>query len=135
LKSVKKWFWEVVVIVRNVEDVEVIEVKEATYHGEKVPVNGCKIRWVVDPETGGDKYNHNFSFRYFVLEPGGEIPMHEHAYEEVVFMLEGSLLFSTEEETVEARSGDAIYTYTYEPHALKNHTSSPAVFTCSIDNV
>ena len=122
-------------IVRNVEDVEVIEVKEATYHGEKVPVNGCKIRWVVDPETGGDKYNHNFSFRYFVLEPGGEIPMHEHAYEEVVFMLEGSLLFSTEEETVEARSGDAIYTYTYEPHALKNHTSSPAVFTCSIDNV
>ena len=122
-------------IVRNAKDVEPIEVKEATYHGEKVPVTGCKIRWVVDPETGGDKYNHNFSFRYFVLEPGGEIPMHEHAYEEVVFMLEGALLFSTEEETVEVKPGDAIYTYTFEPHALKNHTSSPAIFTCSIDNV
>jgi len=122
-------------IIRKVHEVPEIEVKEVTRHGEKVPVTGCKIRWVVDPSTGDERYNHNFSFRYFVLEPGGEIPMHEHAYEEVVFMLEGSLLFSTENETVEVGPGEAIYTYTFEPHALRNHTSSPAVFTCSIDNV
>ncbi len=122
-------------IIRKVDDVPAIEVKEVTRHGEKVPVTGCKIRWLVDPETGGDKYNHNFSFRYFVLEPGGEIPMHEHAYEEAVFMLEGSLQFSTEEKTVEVHPGQVIYTYTFEPHALKNHTDAPAIFTCSIDNV
>jgi len=122
-------------IVRNLNEVPEIEVKEVTRHGKKVPVTGCKIRWVVDSETGDEKYNHNFSFRYFVLEPGGEIPMHEHAYEEAVFMLEGSLLFSTEEETVEVGPGDSVYTYTFEPHALKNHTSAPAIFTCSIDNV
>jgi quercetin dioxygenase-like cupin family protein len=122
-------------IVRNVQDVEEIEVTEAVRHGEKVPVRGCRIRWVVNSETGGDKYNHNFSFRYFILDPGGEIPMHEHAYEEAVHMLEGALQFSTEDETVEVHPGDVVYTYTFEPHALKNHTSEPAVFTCSIDNV
>lgn len=122
-------------IIRNVSEVPEIVVNEVTHRGKKVAVTGCKIRWIVDPETGGGVYNHNFSFRYFVLEPGGEIPMHEHAYEEVVFMLEGALLFSTEEETVEVKSGDSVYTYTFEPHALKNHTSEPAIFTCSIDNV
>ena len=122
-------------IIRKVSDIPAIEVKEVIRHGEKVPVTGCKIRWIVDSETGGEAYNHNFSFRYFILEPGGEIPMHEHAYEEVVFILEGALLFSTEEETVEVGPGETIYTYTFEPHALKNHTSSPAIFTCSIDNV
>jgi len=55
----------------------------------------------------------------------GPKPM-EHPGEELVFMLEGSLCFTVEEEEYVLRRGDALHFRTDRPHRWSNPSSRPA---------
>ena len=50
----------------------------------------------------------------------------EHPGEELVFMLEGSLCFTVEEEEYVLRRGDALHFRTDRPHRWSNPSSRPA---------
>ena len=88
---------------------------------------------------GGDEYQHNHALRYFTLGPNGDIPVHNHQYVEIVYMLTGRVTFASyrngHKEEREVVPGDFIYTYSFEPHSLTNLGNEPATFLCCIDCV
>jgi len=74
-------------IVRNIMDVEAIEVKEVQYQGKPHEVKGTSLRWMGHSALGGPEYKHNYAIRYFTIDPGGIIPTHSHDYVQAAFLL------------------------------------------------
>jgi len=99
---------------------------------EEVNMKGAKkvkIQWLISKERGGAP---NFAMRRFILEPGGEIPVHNHNYEHEIFVLkgEGKIGVNSEEDYVKA--GDFIYIPPNVPHWYKNTGSNVLIFLCII---
>lgn len=70
----------------------IVEEKVTTAGAEKVT-----IRWLISQKDGAE----NFHMRLFTVAPGGKTPLHAHAWEHEVYILEGSgtLLYEGEEKT------------------------------------
>lgn len=127
--------------VMNYQDLENLPVKEISFKGTPREVTGTGIRWLSrcgDDGTGQPAYG----LRYFTIEPGGQIPIHNHAYHQTMYILEGTfecyrygMDSETPLETVVTGPGDAVYIPGMEPHGMKNIGDTPAAFLCCIADV
>ncbi|MBW2058827.1 MAG: cupin domain-containing protein [Deltaproteobacteria bacterium] len=128
--------------VRNWKDVEEVKVENITYKGELKKVTGVGIRWL--SRTGRDeKGEPEYGLRFFTVQPGGEIPIHDHFYVQTMYILSGRFecwRFDPETgeiaEKVICKPGDAIYAPSMEPHGMRNMSETePGTFLCCICNV
>jgi len=89
---------------------------------------GATVRWLISRPEGAP----NFAMRLFELQPGGSTPLHSHAWEHEVFILEGSAEISSEKGPVRASSGDAVLVLPDEQHQFRNTGQSVARFLCMV---
>ncbi len=127
--------------VLNFKDCEDVKIEKFPFKGSQRVVKGTSIRWL---SRCGDDGNGNpeYGLRYFTIQPGGEIPIHNHFYHQTMYILSGKFLcyrYEMEsEEAVEKKiteSGDFVYIPSMEPHGMKNIGDEPATFLCCIANV
>jgi len=97
------------------------------------PVNaegakGATIRWLIGKESGAP----NFHMRLFELAPGGQTPLHTHAWEHELYILEGSGQMQTEKGSAPFAAGEFIYVAPHEKHQFVNNGSSVCRFLCLV---
>jgi quercetin dioxygenase-like cupin family protein len=102
------------------------------FRGRPVRIKGTTIRWLVNEETVGENYPYNFALRYFTMKPRGIIPLHEHAYEETLYVLKGRIKVETESEKALLKPGQYVYLGPNEPHKVANVGPGEAAFLCCI---
>ncbi len=127
--------------VKNIKECEEIKIEKFPFKGDERKVIGTTVRWLSRAGDDGQG-NPEYGLRYFTVQPGGEIPIHNHFYHQTMYILSGRFecyRFDMEtEEAVETKivgSGDFIYIPSMEPHGMKNIGSEPATFLCCIANV
>jgi quercetin dioxygenase-like cupin family protein len=127
--------------IMNFKNCEEVKIEKFPFKGSQRDVTGTSIRWLSrfgDDGTGYPEYG----LRYFTIQPGGEIPIHNHFYHQTMYILSGSFEcyrydMESEEalETLVTGPGDYIYVPSMEPHGMKNIGDKPATFLCCIANV
>ena len=125
----------------NYKDCQDVNIEKFPFKGTPRKVTGTSIRWLSRCGNDGTG-NPEYGLRYFTIQPGGEIPIHNHFYHQTMYILQGTFecyRYDMEsEEPVESRvteSGDFIYIPSMEPHGMKNIGSGPGAFLCCIANV
>ncbi len=104
------------------------------FRPEEVPAEepesmpGVKIRWVIDKKRGAE----NFSMRVFEVAPGAATPLHDHWYEQEMFLLEGQGVIAGKEGERPLTSGTVMWVPPYERHQIRNTGSEPLRFICVI---
>jgi quercetin dioxygenase-like cupin family protein len=74
------------------------------------------MRWLVGRRTGAKTY----AMRHFEIKPGGIIPLHSHAEEHEIFVLEGEAKMFGGKETMVAKKDDVVFVPSDEPHGYDN---------------
>ena len=127
--------------ISNFKDCEDIKIEKFPFKGGMRDVIGTSVRWLSQYGDDGTGYPE-YGLRYFTIQPGGEIPIHNHFYHQTMYILSGRFecwQFDMEtEEIVEKRitgPGDYIYVPGMEPHGMRNIGDEPATFLCCIANV
>ncbi len=125
----------------NYIDCEDVKIDKFPYKGKKNDVVGTSIRWLSKHGDDGHGYPE-YGLRYFTIQANGYIPIHNHFYHQTMYILQGQFECwrfdpATDEiaERCIAKSGDAIYLPSLEPHGMKNIGDEPATFLCCICNV
>ena len=108
----------------RVIDVSELAPQPVTDEGAK----GTTVRWLIGKPEGAP----NFAMRLFELEPGGATPLHEHAWEHEVFVLDGSLQVVAEQGPVEVSAGAAVLVMPGERHQFRNAGNAVARMLCVI---
>ena len=90
--------------------------------------SGVSVRWVIAEEDRAP----NFFMRVFHVEPGGYTPIHEHAWEHEVFVLDGNGNVLKSGEQVPIARGDVVFVAPDENHQFKNTGSGTLTFICVI---
>jgi quercetin dioxygenase-like cupin family protein len=62
----------------------------------------------------------DISVEHFVKPPEHASPRHQHPSAQVLIVLKGKMILTTDDEAQELNEGDAAYIPPNEPHALKN---------------
>jgi len=62
----------------------------------------------------------NFSFRVFTIEPGGHTPFHQHPFEHMQYVIEGSGALVSENKEHDIKKGDFALILPDEKHQIKN---------------
>jgi quercetin dioxygenase-like cupin family protein len=127
--------------VLDYKDVEDVKIEKFPYRGKMNDVIGTSVRWlskVGDDGTGNPEYG----LRFFTIQPGGQIPIHSHFYNQTMYILEGEFecwaFDSKTDDLVEKKncpSGTSIFIPSMEPHGMKNIGDTPATFLCCICNI
>ncbi len=122
-------------------DCEEKQIDKFPYRGRQLDVIGTSIRWLSqhgEDENGIPEYG----LRFFTIQPGGQIPIHNHFYHQTMYILSGEFeCWEFDENTDElkkkvvCRPGTSIYIPSMQPHGMKNVTDEPATFLCCICNV
>ena len=81
---------------------------------------------------GQDEGAPNFIMRRIELEPAGCTPFHDHDWEHVVYILEGSGRLVGEKKRYKLKPDDAVFVAPGEKHQFTADKDSPLVFLCSI---
>jgi quercetin dioxygenase-like cupin family protein len=89
---------------------------------------GVKIRWVIDQKRGAQ----NFAMRIFEVAPGASTPLHDHWYEQEMYLLEGEgvLVGETGEQLLE--SGHVMWVPPHERHQIRNTGAATLKFICCV---
>ncbi len=75
----------------------------------------------------------NFSFRVFTIEPGGHTPLHNHPFEHLNYVIEGSGVVVGESKETKIKKGDFVMVPPGETHQYKNTaTSGSLVLICAV---
>jgi quercetin dioxygenase-like cupin family protein len=128
--------------VLNFKDREDVKIDKFPYRGKQHDVKGISVRWL--SKAGEDEMGYpEYGLRYFTAQPGGEIPIHNHFYQQTMYILSGRFeCHQYDPETdlsvksVICGPGDVIYLPSMEPHGMKNISDTePATFLCCICNV
>ena len=127
--------------VLNFKSCEDVKIEKFPFKGEQRDVTGTSIRWL--SKTGDDGTGYpEYGLRYFTIQPGGEIPIHNHFYHQTMYILSGRCecyCYDMETEkitmTMETGPGDFIYVPSMEPHGMRNTGDEPLTFLCCIANV
>jgi quercetin dioxygenase-like cupin family protein len=61
-----------------------------------------------------------FSFRVFTIEPGGHTPFHQHPFEHMQFVIEGSGALIAENQEYKIKKGDFALILSDEKHQIRN---------------
>ncbi len=89
---------------------------------------GVRLRWVVSKANGAPRY----AMRVFEVEPGGEIPLHHHWYEQEMYVLEGEGTIGDADTEQPIRAGTVMYVPPHQPHRLRNTGQDRLRFICVI---
>lgn len=89
---------------------------------------GVKIRWVIDQKRGAQ----NFAMRIFEVAPGAETPLHDHWYEQEMYLLDGEGLMVGERGEQALRPGHVMWVPPNERHQIKNTGGQPLRFICCV---
>ena len=123
------------------KDCEDKKIDKFPYRGGMNEVIGTSIRWL--SQNGDDGHGYpEYGLRFFTIEPGGRIPIHNHFYHQTMYVLSGEFeCWSFDPETdkrIETKTcepGTSIYIPSLEPHGMKNISDEPGTFLCCICNV
>ena len=89
---------------------------------------GVKIRWVIDKKRGAE----NFAMRVFEVDPGAATPLHDHWYEQEMYILEGRGVMVGERGDNPVEPGNVLWVAPHERHQMKNTGKSTLKFICCI---
>ena len=127
--------------VNHYKEVEDVIIDKFPYKGDLLEVIGTSVRWLSKYGDDGHGYPE-YGLRYFTIQPGGQIPIHNHFYHQTMFILDGEFecwaFDSDSDEMVEKHScgpGSSIFVPSMEPHGMKNVSKEPGHFLCCICNV
>jgi len=125
-------------IAMHTNDVEEVKVGLVNYRGESSQAKDVSVRWlskVGQDSEGGPAYG----LRLFTVGPGGEIPTHEHAYVQTMYIVSGEFeCWELNPKTGELAKrtcgpGDMVYVPSLEPHGMRNVSAThPGQFLCCI---
>ncbi len=126
-------------IAMNATDVEEVKVGSVPYKGQALDAKGVSVRWL--SKTGQDTQGAPaYGLRLFTVGPGGEIPIHNHAYVQTMYIVSGQFEcweFSPDTGEIANKQvcgpGDMVYIPSMEPHGMRNTSSiEPGQFLCCI---
>ncbi len=120
-------------------DVENAAVGTVPYKGGQGAAVGVEVRWLSRAgrdAQGGPAYG----LRLFTIAPGGEIPIHNHSYEQTMYILSGRFEcweFDADSDEITNSAvcgpGDLVYIPSMEPHGMRNLSDTEAgQFLCCI---
>jgi len=89
---------------------------------------GATVRWLISRPEGAP----SFAMRLFELQPDGSTPLHSHAWEHEVFILEGEAEVVCDAGPTRVAAGDAVLVLPDERHQFRNVGGSVARFLCMI---
>jgi len=123
------------------KDCEDVKIEKFPYKGSFREVIGTSIRWLSKHGDDGHGYPE-YGLRFFTIQPGGQIPIHNHFYHQTMYILSGKFEcweFNLETDVQTKKEvcgpGCAIYIPSMEPHGMKNISNEPGMFLCCICNV
>jgi quercetin dioxygenase-like cupin family protein len=108
----------------KVEDSKNIAKMPVEHEGAK----DTEIRWLISKEDGAE----NFAMRMFELQPGGHTPLHTHAHEHEVFVIEGQGVFVCEGQENEFSAEFVIFVPGGKEHQFRNTGNSVLRMLCLI---
>jgi quercetin dioxygenase-like cupin family protein len=98
--------------------------EQVTHYGS----TGTTIRWLINRDNGA----RTFAMRRFVVQPGGEIPLHSHEADHEIYILSGEGVAFTPEHEVAIESDMFLYVPPNEKHGYRNTGDTPLIFICVI---
>jgi quercetin dioxygenase-like cupin family protein len=105
------------------------------------PVLGTGVRWLSRFGDDGNGYPE-YGLRLFTIQPGGQIPIHNHFYHQTMYILQGEFeCWEFDPQTDEIREkkicgpGTAVYIPSMAPHGMRNVSNEASSFLCCICNV
>jgi quercetin dioxygenase-like cupin family protein len=107
----------------NYEKVKASDVQDAG-------ASNVKVRWLITKDMGAK----NFAMRLFEIAPGGLSPLHRHAWEHEVFILEGEGVIFDGTKTTPLKPNDVVFVPSDELHQFKNVGKKALKFLCLIPN-
>ncbi|BDD89204.1 cupin domain-containing protein [Desulfofustis limnaeus] len=123
------------------QDVEDIKIEKFPYKGEMLDVVGTSVRWLSKHGDDGNGYPE-YGLRLFTIQPGGQIPIHNHFYHQTMYIQSGEFeCYAYDPESgdvTEAKicgPGTSVYLESMEPHGMRNISNTPGTFLCCICNV
>ncbi len=90
--------------------------------------SGVSIRWLITEKDSAP----NFVMRHFEITPGGHTPLHSHAWEHEVYILEGAGTVTGSSGDEPFRTGDVIFMPPAEEHQFKNTGPATVKMLCLI---
>ena len=107
---------------------KVFDYKQVEAKNANEGASGLKVRWLITREMGAP----NFAMRLFEMEPSGKSPLHTHAWEHEVFILEGEGVVIDREKERKLKAGDVVFIKPNEKHQFKNNGSATLRFLCLV---
>ena len=98
---------------------------------EKVEMDGvkdCQYQVAISSRDGAP----SMAMRFFEVAPGGHTPLHNHAYEHEIYVIEGAGSVWRDGKEVALKPGDVLYIPSDEKHQFKNTGAQPFKFMCLI---
>lgn len=89
---------------------------------------GTTIRWLINRDNGA----RTFAMRRFEVQPGGEIPLHDHEADHEIYILSGKGLAFTKNQEIDIEQNMFLYVPPNEPHGYRNPGNETLVFLCVI---
>ncbi len=89
---------------------------------------GVKVRWVIDQKRGAE----TFAMRIFEVAPGAATPLHDHWYEQEMFLLEGHGTMVGERGALALDPGVVMWVPPYERHQVRNTGTGSLKFICCV---
>lgn len=90
---------------------------------------GVTIRWLISKEDGAPR----FAMRVFDVQPGAEIPLHDHWYEQEMFILSGKGVASGPASGEhEISAGSVLWVPPEETHSFRNDGDDVLRFICCV---
>lgn len=89
---------------------------------------GVKVRWVIDQKRGAE----TFAMRIFEVAPGAATPLHDHWYEQEMFLLEGHGTMVGDHGAQALDPGVVMWVPPYERHQVRNTGTGPLKFICCV---
>jgi len=104
-------------------------------------VIGTSVRWLSKHGDDGNGYPE-YGLRFFTIQPGGHIPIHNHYYHQTMFILSGEFEcwdFDSETDQIKGKficgPGTSVYIPSLAPHGMRNISPEAGTFLCCICNV
>jgi quercetin dioxygenase-like cupin family protein len=120
-------------------NVEIIQVGAVQYKGESSDAKHVGVQWL--SKVGQDaEGSPAYGLRLFTVGPAGEIPIHNHAYVQTMYIVSGNFecgAFDLDtDKMIDKRicgPGDMVYIPSLEPHGMRNLSETePGQFLCCI---
>jgi quercetin dioxygenase-like cupin family protein len=100
-----------------------VKAEDSNSGAEKV-----RVRWLITKEMGAP----NFAMRLFEVGRGGCSPLHAHAWEHEVFILEGEGSVMSEKGPQKVKQGDVVFVLPNEKHQFRNEGKGILKFLCLV---